>query len=247
MQITVACPRCKQSIAVADKLAGSYATCPYCSGRFWIAENADDDSPQPGPAPMATPPSTAPSPAAPPAKPMIPAMAKPMIPAAAKNVARFVTAEAAESTLNLAENGKLPELRLEEATKAKSQQDGVSVNPLVFWALICLGMVSSVVLILLPPEQEPASHSLQQAEARGIIERDYFADLDSPAPREPYQILLREAQRAYARGNRDAERRLLHRVLDLLRAERSGFEGITGTPTRDEILSEQITILLSDD
>ena len=206
MQITVACPRCKQSIAVADKMAGSYAACPYCNGRFWIPENADDDPPQPGPAPLATPPAgaaPAPSPAAPPAKPTAPAPTK--------KVARFVTAEAAQSTLNLAENGKLPELHLEEAAKAKSQQDGVTVNPLVLLGLVCLSVVSSVLLVFYTPEQETSSHSSRQAEARRIIEMEYFADLDSPAPRQPYQILLREAQRAYARGDRETERRLLHR------------------------------------
>jgi hypothetical protein len=242
MQITVACPRCKQSIAVADQLAGSYATCPYCNGRFWIPENADDDPSLPGPPPVAKPPAGAapvPSPVVPPAKPTAPA--------SAKKVARFVTAEAAQSTLNLAENGKLPELHLEEATKAKSQQSGVTVNPLVLLGLVCFSVVSSVLLVLYTPEQETASHSSRQAEARRIIEMEYFADLDSPAPREPYQILLRAAQRAYARGDRQTERRLLHRVLDLLRAERSGFEGITGSPTRDETLSQQITIILSDD
>ncbi|NQT17835.1 MAG: hypothetical protein HQ582_34095 [Planctomycetes bacterium] len=242
MQITVACPRCKQSIAIAAQLAGSYATCPYCSGRFWIAENTDNGPPQPESAPRAAPPAGSapiPSPAAPPPKPASSAPAK--------KVARFVTAEAAESPLNLAENGKLPELHLEETAQEKSQESGVAVNPLVLLGLVCLSVVACIFLVLYTPEGQTSSRSSGRAEARRIIEMEFFADLDSPAPREPYQILLREAQRAHARGDRETERRLYHRVLDLLRVERSEFEGVTGSPTRDETLVQQITLLLSDD
>ena len=170
-----------------------------------------------------------------------------------KKVARFITAEAAQSTLNLAENGQLPELQLQESMQAKAKQEkGVTVHPLVLLGLLCLSVVTSVLLVLYEPEQGTSSQSAAKERARFVIMDEYFADeehftLDNPPPLEPYQVYLREAQRAYSRGDRETERRLYRRVLHLLRAERSDFEGVTGSPRSDKRLEEQITILLSDE
>jgi len=302
MPITVTCPRCKQSMAAASKLAGSYVTCPRCSGRFWVPENVGDepsgsavlppgsaapgapsgnpsDSTRPGPPHASAPPAvqplpnlssgslTKPIPRAPPppgsrAK-RAPASGRPgatsdtvAVPAAGlpaqtppsgKKVARFITAEAAQSTLDLAENGKLPGLRLEETTYANTKQEkGLTVNPLVLLGLICLSIVSSVFLVLYEPERQTPSHSARKDRARLDIAGDYFANFDSPGAQEPYQVLLREAQRAYARRDYETERRLYRRVLALLRAEGSEFEGVTGSPARDKKLEELIIILLRD-
>lgn len=40
MPIRTQCPRCKQPLAVPEKLAGSYVNCPRCQGRFWVAKDA---------------------------------------------------------------------------------------------------------------------------------------------------------------------------------------------------------------
>lgn len=93
-----------------------------------------------------------------------------------------------------------------------------------------------------PPPQNQAKWA-----ARRVIEEEFFSNLDSPAPRDRYQIYLRDAQRAYARGDRVTERKLFRQVLDLLRAERGPFDTITGTPSRDKRLEEQIVILLRED
>lgn len=200
--------------------------------------------PPPGGAANNAPPAVPPTP---PAKASPPPLASPAA-RPGKKVARFITAEAAQSTLEPAEDGKLPELHLQESAQAKSKQEkGVTIHPLVLLGLVCLSVVACVLLVLYEPEQQSASHSARIQQARRVIETEYFANLEGPGAREPYQRLLREAQRAYARGDRRSERRLYRRVLELLRAERSGFEGVTGSRTRDERLEEQITILLSDD
>ena len=43
MAVRTQCPRCKQPLSVPNKLAGSYANCPRCQGRFWISKDAPVD------------------------------------------------------------------------------------------------------------------------------------------------------------------------------------------------------------
>jgi hypothetical protein len=43
MAIRTQCPRCKQPLSVPNKLAGSYASCPRCQGRFWVSKDAPLD------------------------------------------------------------------------------------------------------------------------------------------------------------------------------------------------------------
>jgi hypothetical protein len=47
MAVRTQCPRCKQPLSVPNKLAGSYASCPRCQGRFWVSKDAPLD-PSPG-------------------------------------------------------------------------------------------------------------------------------------------------------------------------------------------------------
>ena len=45
MAVRTQCPRCKQPLSVPNKLAGSYASCPRCQGRFWVSKDAPPDPP----------------------------------------------------------------------------------------------------------------------------------------------------------------------------------------------------------
>ena len=270
MLITFSCPRCKRSMSLAGNLAGRYATCPHCNGRFWIpkdlpdkaktaqpaAQSTDDpvkqtDSSRPGrpqPSGPQQPSRCRKSSSRPQAGGPSPSSASRQQSAPDGNVARFITAEAAQSTLNLAEDGQLPELRLEESRAVKAQQEsGTTVHPLVLVVVLCLSVVAAAVLVLIPVESESSSGPRKKQRARLSIESDYVANLDAQGPQEPYQVYLREAQRAHSRGDRKAETRLYREVLDMLRAERSEFEGVTGSPDRDRELEKRITILLSDD
>lgn len=217
-------------------------------------------APQGKPAPpSASPPSggkpfSAPTRPAPPpgnlAPPPADAAAPPPPAAPDRKVARFITAEAAESTLKLADDGKLPELHLEEGEKSGPKQaKQTSLNPLVLFGLLAMSVVLSLVMAFIEPGTEGSSNVEERQHARYIIQTEYFADeehlkLDNPPPLKPYQRLLRDALEAHARGDYNTERARYRQVLKLLRAERSEFEGITGSPTRDRELEAQLTILL---
>ena len=43
MAVRAQCPRCKQSLSVPNKLAGSYVSCPRCQGRFWVSKDSPTD------------------------------------------------------------------------------------------------------------------------------------------------------------------------------------------------------------
>lgn len=165
--------------------------------------------------------------------------------APSRKVARFITAEAAQSSLKLSAEGKLPELHLSEAESAASKREKPGgTNRWVLVGMVGLSVVTSILLATVDLSPTSSSQNRAKQTARQVIETEYFANLDSPEPKDPYQILLRDAQRAYARGDDREERLLYNRVLDLLRAERGPFDSVTGTRSRDQRLEEQILILL---
>ena len=62
-----------------------------------------------------------------------------------RKVARFVTADAAESALKPAADGKLPELKLRDAGEKTPREAGrKSMNPLVLFGLLAMSVVMSV-------------------------------------------------------------------------------------------------------
>ena len=104
----------------------------------------------------------------------------------------------------------------------------------------------SMVLALSDFGEPSVSGDRLKAEMRRRIEDRYFgsASLDT-RKLEPYQVLLREAQQAYTRGDQKTQRSNYRKVLDMLRAER-GFEdkGLTGSRSSDEDLKEALSVLL---
>jgi len=164
-------------------------------------------------------------------------------------VARFIATEAAQSGLKLAEDGKLPGLRLKEPGQAEPKQAGSGgVHPLLLFSALAFSIVATVILVFLPTESDAPVSSNRKQQARREIEENYIAGMDKNATLEPYQICLREALQARSRHDSREERRLYRRVLDMLRAERSGKfdKGLTGSPTKDETLEKLVTTLLSD-
>ncbi len=188
--------------------------------------------------PSATPqvPAVQPAPAAPPV-------------GSPRKVARLIAAEAAESTLKPAEDGKLPELRLREPGQTAEKEAGSGgMSPLVLFGLLSLSVVVSLVLVFAPTDSQTPTKRSARKQARETIQDKFFTDQGSPGPERQYQVYLREAQQEYARGDFKREREFYRRVLGLLRAERgSKFdEGLTGSQDRDRELEEQIMILLSE-
>ena len=169
-------------------------------------------------------------------------------PVVRKKVARLITAEAADSTLRLAADGKLPELRLEEGgASGNPETKSHSVNPLFMLGVLSMSIVLSVLLVLLDVESPTVSGSQRQDSMRRKIEAHYFgAESIENGNLQAYQVLLRDAQRAYTRGDRKREREDYRRVLEMLRAERSVYEkGLTGSRSRDKELENAISVLLS--
>jgi hypothetical protein len=161
------------------------------------------------------------------------------------SVARFLLASPADSCFKLADDGKLPELRLPEpGTASSGQQARWGMNPLVMTALCCLSAIASLALVLMPDDSGPSSHSQTKQRAWAAIEEYYFAEMDG-LPHEPYQFHLRDAQRAHLRGDYRQEREFYRRVLEMLRAERKPATGVTGSPRRDQELERHLQVLLS--
>jgi hypothetical protein len=259
MSLKLDCPRCKTHLQVPDRMAGGYVNCPRCKGRVWVAKDAPVEAVAES-VPIATPIVAAPAgprgPVVPAISPvratpgaMTPAMpATPPVPAPAKKIARFIAADAADSTLRLAADGKLPELQLDEGKRQPKQQSETrSVNPLVLFGALGISVVLSIVLALTDVGSPLVSDDAVKAQARQTIEDQYFGSgtLDS-RQLEPYQVLLREAQRAYSRRDYKTQRENYRKVLDMLRAERGTEEkGLTGSRTKDKTLEEAISVLLS--
>lgn len=165
--------------------------------------------------------------------------------------ARFISADAVQSTLELAEDGMLPELHLQEGVqKEKKEAKTTTVNPLVLFGLLAISVACSIGLVLL--DVSPAENQRKE-EAREVIRTEFFSLLDDDRPLQPYQLELRAAQRAHTQGDRQRERELYQKVLNRLRQEpaagprENSNTWLTGSRDRDKRLKKQISILLSTD
>jgi hypothetical protein len=159
------------------------------------------------------------------------------------SVARFIPAEAAQSKLKPADDGKLPGLRLHETAGGARPEKARGANPLVLLGLLCLSVVMTVVILFSDLQPNDRSSDTDKADARWQISENYFADLGNQALK-PYQVYLRNAQQAHVRGNIKTERAMYHKVLGLLRAERLPSESLTGTLQRDKELENYLITLL---
>jgi hypothetical protein len=243
MAVRTQCPRCKQALAVPSKLAGSYANCPRCQGRFWISKDAPVDAsisdtvampgamltltqaPAETAAPLAVPPPVhfpsvtplvplpLPPREAPPAGPPTP-------PPQARKVARLVSADTADSNLKIADDGQLPNLQLQDIDKKdKGQGKSRSIPPLVLIAAWAFSVVMTIAIVMFSGAgSESDATTPEKARAMKEIEDQYFGD-SSRGGLLPYQRLLRAAQQARARDDFKAERQYYKQVLDLLRTE----------------------------
>ncbi len=195
MAIKLDCPRCKTPLHVPGKLAGGYVNCPRCKGRLWVSKDAPSDATHTetievlagGNAELAE----APPP-----------------PVPHRRVARFITAESAVSTLQRGDDGQLPELHLEDDAAEKKPGPGAkTVPPMALLGLLGLSVAISLALVLYDGPSSPNSAAEKKAEMRQKIEDHYFGSGSLDAKRlEPYQLLLREGQQAYSRGDEKTQR-----------------------------------------
>jgi hypothetical protein len=261
MAIRTYCPRCTQPLSVPRKRTGGYVQCPRCQGRFWVAKDAADGE-TPADAQPAGPRDALPAAAADSAAangPSPASSARPMAapPLAPPKVARFVAAEAGDSTLKPAADGQLPCLQLlEDETPDQVQTSRGTVRPWVLCSALSLSIALSITLATVDFDAASAT-SQEKAAALGIIETEYFGNPEQ-GPLAFYQQQLRAATQAHCRGNGKAEHQYYLRVLNLLRAEPPGGagsalapaagseRGITGSRDRDRRLQQQIVTVLEE-
>jgi hypothetical protein len=173
-----------------------------------------------------------------------PPPAAPTQPAQPANIARFKTAASSAPAIAASADGKLPELMLADNPAAGAAGEAAE-RPVPLWAAVLAVVGSTVLSVFLLLGDAPAQKSVQSRRAEVRQELASFYGTEA-AKLRPYQIMLREAQQAYSRGDRAAELQRYRQVLGLLRAEkRSKFETVTGTPGDDERLGELLSILLT--
>lgn len=132
-------------------------------------------------------------------------------------VPKFKPADPTTAVAPLVQGGKLPELALAEvANRTKSAPaDEKKPRPLALTLILGVSFLLSVFLSLadFSPSDSGAD---EQQQARLQIARFYQ---ESGASLEPFQLLLRDAQRARSRGDRESERAKYREVLRLLHTE----------------------------
>ncbi len=163
----------------------------------------------------------------PPAADRPPPAAAPPSAAGGHKVARFISAETAESVLKPAVDGRLPDLHLQESDyQAETQSQAKSLNPLVLYGALTLSAVLSLVLALGNWSSTGPENSGEKNTTRKIIEDRFFgggnADLRAL---KPYQELLRAAKRAHDSQDFKTEVACYKKVRKMLHGNR-------GTETR---------------
>jgi len=162
-----------------------------------------------------------------------------------RKVAKFITDTGGEPLVRLGEDGHLPELSLEDASKRgkKTAEDGDSGGNPALMIVALGGSVLLSVLMLLLDMGGFDNNAASIRRAREEIQRFYG---EEGKPIRPYQIYLRQARQAWSRGDRAGERREYLKVLGMLRAEGNerSFSGVTGNRDEDRALEELIGTLL---
>jgi len=166
-----------------------------------------------------------------------------------KKVARLILTETAEPKWNLAPDGSLPNLHLEERTgEEREKEKKRSSNPLLLILVLSGSLLTSLILLFVDTSSVGQGSAEQKLQARQTLAAEYYSHLNPNKPLAEYQRLLREAHWAHSRGDFKREKELYRQVLLLLYAERgrNTYTGLTGSRARDQQLEELLRILLKD-
>jgi hypothetical protein len=165
-------------------------------------------------------------------------------------VPRFIAARPAASTMLLAADGKLPELSLiefQERGKSATAEAKKS-RPKLLSAAIGLSMVMSVFLgmyDLSPVEPGADAKSVSRATIR-----KFYLRPDEEESLHPYQLLLRDAERAHSRGDDAIAAAKYRQVLRMLRIEgrpEGRVPSLSDTKQSDQELEHAISTVLRND
>jgi hypothetical protein len=165
---------------------------------------------------------------------------------AGRKVARLISAETAQSVLQPAADGRLPDLQLQEAGEGRqTETKSRSLNPLVLYGALTLSAVVSLLLFLMDWGSPGQGTSTEKDRARQQIEMKFFGGGADPADLKPFQKYLRDAKRAHTDHNDKAEHDCYEKVLQMLRADRGPDERpLTGNPENDKELETRIETIL---
>ena len=158
-------------------------------------------------------------------------------------VAKIIQQETVEPKLT--RDGKLPTLLLADEEKPRLSEDGaLKSNPLIVGLLICVSLVSSAGMLFLIESGQPVAGQ-EVREARKDVVRFYEVREDEEL--QPYQQELREAQRAYSRGDFSAEASFYQKVmLRFHNEDLTKYSRLAGSPVGDIELEKNVSLLLKD-
>jgi hypothetical protein len=159
------------------------------------------------------------------------------------NVPRFKAADPTKSTVQLVVDGKLPELNLLEVEKktTKTAAEPTKSKSGLLYGALGLSVLLSMSLMLVDLTPAPEVGFDKQKAHRIILNH---CEKEGKEPLLPYQVILRDAQRARARGDRATETALYRRVLEMLRMEGRATKSLTASRALDKQLEEAISVEL---
>ncbi|HVA49768.1 MAG TPA: hypothetical protein VNH11_25600 [Pirellulales bacterium] len=230
-------------LSIAPELLGQVLVCPHCSSQFQVAAGAAAGQP------TAAPPPAAPTPVWRGDPDMLAAGLKlndPPPPAPRPQVAvpRFKPVDPSAAAVSLTQNGTLPELSLADAKHPPKAAVQAEKQPqtLMLTVLVAISLTLSVCLSFV--DFSPGTGNATTREQARYQIAGFYGQAN--APLEPYQLLLRDAQRAHSRGDRATERAKYREVLRRLRAENRSAS-LTETRDGDHELEAAIAIVLGDE
>ena len=252
MPIRMQCPQCRHLLTVPSKFRGQQVDCPSCRGTFTVDPTSGDESgshddlhielPQGNGLRSGDFPSLhlADSPRPAPVRPVTPV-------AVSGRKVQFIVQETAETPLKPDKEGRLPELALSDSELHREDEaDEKESNPALLVSVLAVSFMLSI-LLLFADFEASESANMGAKDARTRIAQEYFHNESPEAPLAEYQIYLRRAQRAYARGDLEEEQLWYRRVLNLLHAEPAkSYHTVTGTRDRDERLRDLLSRILHD-
>lgn len=146
-----------------------------------------------------------------------------------RKTAKFVTEGPVEALVRQVEGGQLPELALSDGgPAARVEAPKAESNPWLLYGALGGSLLLTVLLLVLDAPED-ANLAPDRVLARREL-KEYLGGEDETLA--PYQLTLRQALQAAARGDRNQEQVELRRVLRMLRSEAKErtqkFTGLTG-------------------
>ncbi len=246
MPIRMQCPECRQVLAIPSRFRGQRVDCPKCSHPFSVAATAEEGSDSReamdlgesgGNGSHSSEMRSLKLAEGKPAAGVLKATSQAPAVVLTSRKVQFITEEPAETALKLNQDGRLPDLALANPEQPLEKGDSEkSSNPALLVGMLAVSFMMSLLLLFVEFDSGAKDH--QNADnARAEIARDFFQSHSENQSLADYQLYLRKAQQAYARGDEVQERRWYRRVLDLLHAERGkSYDTVTGSRERDEQL-----------